>query len=144
MTATAPPLTVAQHLRAIRAGSATPPGAALLLGVGVLDVGDGTATFALTPSPQHDNGSGFVHGGVLATLVDFAVASALSHVPAGASASTASLNLTYLRPVPVGGPAVSARAQVVHLGRRSSVVEARVVGDDGVLPVVATATVVVP
>lgn len=135
--------TLSQYLQAVRDGAAEPPASASLIGVDLLDVGDGTATFGLTPAAIHDNGTGIVHGGILATLIDFAAVSAVNDVPVTTSVSTASLNLVYLHPVPTAAGPVRAEASLVHRGRRTNVAEVRLIGDDGSLLAVATATVVV-
>jgi acyl-coenzyme A thioesterase PaaI-like protein len=73
--------------------------------------GDGYVSASFTPWPEHDNGLGYLNGGIICTILDCHSAAAvmleaeqrgwpplpgaaLSHVTAG-------LNVTYLRPTPL-------------------------------------------
>jgi uncharacterized protein (TIGR00369 family) len=134
---------VREYLNAIRAGQAAPPPAARLLGVHIVDVTDGRAVFGLRLRPHHDNGDGRVHGGFIATLVDFAVAAAVNDVQAGAAVATATLNLTYTQPVIAATGEIRATAQVVHRTGRTAIVEAKVTSADETLHALATATCIV-
>ena len=72
--------------------------------------GDRTAEARFTPWPRHDNGLGYLNGGIIATLLDCHSASAVVHVayesgwPALAGADlpyvTAGLDVRYRRPTP--------------------------------------------
>ena len=75
--------------------------------------GDGTVTALFTPWPEHDNGLGFLNGGIIATVLDCHSAAAVTHeaftrgwppLP-GASLPyvTAGLDVQYLRPAPLTG-----------------------------------------
>jgi acyl-coenzyme A thioesterase PaaI-like protein len=69
---------------------------------------------AFTPWPEHDNGLGFLNGGIIATLLDCHSAAAVTHEayqrgwPALPGAPlpyvTAGLDLRYLRPSPLDQP----------------------------------------
>ena len=103
-------------------------GFAGVLGVRRLESGDGRARLELAATDQHLNPAGTVHGGVLATLVDTAMGSAVrsstgeEDVPA-----TSQLTVTYLRP---GTPGVlTATAEVRTQGEHLTVVEADVEQD---------------
>jgi uncharacterized protein (TIGR00369 family) len=59
----------------------------------------GRARFVLEPQPEHGNVIGAVHGGVVATLLDVAMASAaVSHVDFTMTAVTLSMNSAFLTP----------------------------------------------
>lgn len=75
------------------------------------DRGDGVVTALFTPWPEHDNGLGFLNGGIIATVLDCHSAAAVVHeaytrgwppLP-GASLPyvTAGLEVSYLRPAPL-------------------------------------------
>jgi uncharacterized protein (TIGR00369 family) len=130
-------------LEGIRAGRFPPPPAAALLGLEIVEIGDGTAVFALTPAPEHLNATGTVNGGLLATLADFAVCCAVSDVPASAAVSTAGLHVTYQQAVTLQTGRVRATASVLHRTARAATVEARITDARGRLHAHATATVVV-
>ena len=92
--------------------------------------GDGTSTVVLDADDEHLNPAGAVHGGVLATMIDVAMGTAVA-TTGGESPVTVSLTVTYLEP---GRPGrLEARALVRKRGKRLMVVEAEVLQDDDVL-----------
>ena len=91
---------------------------------------DGTSTVVVEAGEDHLNPHGSVHGGVLATMIDVAMGTAVS-TTGGESPVTVSLAVTYLEP---GRPGrLEARAQVRKTGKRLMVVEAEVVQDGDVV-----------
>jgi len=108
------------------------------LGVSDRTADDGTARLELDATEEHLNEAGTVHGGVLATLVDTAMGSAVrsrtgdSDVPA-----TSQLTVTYLRPGKPGR--LSATGRVSKQGEHLTVCEADV-EQDGTTLVHAVAT----
>ena len=72
---------------------------------------DGVVTARFTPWPEHDNGVGYLNGGIIATVLDCHSAAAVTHEaflrgwPALEGAAlpyvTAGLDVTYLRPAPL-------------------------------------------
>ena len=89
--------------------------------------GDGFVTAAFEPWPEHDNGFGFLNGGIIATVLDCHSGAAVFHrahelgmEPSPGSPLlyvTAGLDLRYLRPVPLG-QTLELRAVVAVGGRR--------------------------
>lgn len=75
------------------------------------DRGDGLVTALFTPWPEHDNGLGFLNGGIIATVLDCHSAAAVVHeahargwppLPGAALPYvTAGLEVSYLRPAPL-------------------------------------------
>ena len=79
--------------------------------------------------PELTNGSGAVHGGVLATLADTAVAFALStNFDGKMGFATSDMTIHFLRRAKDD---VFARARILKKGRRVNVGEVDVVGSDG-------------
>ena len=113
-------------------------GFAEVLGVREREAGDGRARLELEATERHLNPAGTVHGGVLATLVDTAMGSAVrsstgdEDVPA-----TSQLTVTYLRPGGTG--TLTATAEVSKQGEHLTVCEADV-EQDGKALVHAVAT----
>lgn len=71
-----------------------------------------------------------VHGGVIFTLADTAMAMALmSMLPSGTRTSTIEAKINFLHPVRTGE--LSATATIVHQGRSTAVLEATVHNTDG-------------
>ncbi|MGY1770445.1 PaaI family thioesterase [Blastococcus sp. SYSU D00813] len=89
-----------------------------------------TATF--TPWPQHDNGLGYLNGGIISTVLDCHSAAAVMHeadargwgpLPGAALAYvTAGLDVRYLRPAPLTEP-VTMHAVVSEAGEAEMTVD---------------------
>ena len=93
-------------------------------------MGDGRATFELAVRPEHLNPHGVVHGGVVATLADYAMGGALtSRLDAGERCATLEMKLNYVASAARGR--LRAEAAVAHRGRRVAVLEVRVSDDAG-------------
>jgi uncharacterized protein (TIGR00369 family) len=91
---------------------------------------DGEATASIEAGDDHLNAHGTVHGGVLASLVDTAMAAALVHASDDEQRPvTVSLTVTYLEPAPPGRLAATARVR--RLGGRLTIVEADIAAEDG-------------
>ncbi len=94
---------------------------------------DGEAVARFHPAPHHIAIPGFVYGGLIASLIDchaMATAAGASMAKAGATPGvdptprfvTASLQVDYLRPTPLG-PELELRARATEVGERKVVVE---------------------
>ena len=105
-----------------------PGGFAGRLGVVVGKVTDGTAHLEFEATDEHLNAAGTVHGGVLATLVDTAMGTAVrSATDDGDVPATSQLTVTYLRPGKPGHLEVTARVRT--RGEHLTVCEADVEQD---------------
>jgi acyl-CoA thioesterase len=110
-----------------------------VLGIRRERTGEGRSTFALTVRESHMNPHGVVHGGVVYTLVDYAMGGAVtSELGAGERCATLEVKINYLAAA-TGGDIV-AEASVVSRTRRVAVLEARVHGDGARLLALATGT----
>ena len=125
-----------------RAGGATPedPGVgpfADLLGLRRATMEDGRCRFEATVRPEHMNPHGVVHGGVVYTLVDYAMGGAVtSRLQPGERCATLEIKINYLAPVSEGR--LAAEAWVVARTARVAVLEARVQADGDRLVALAT------
>jgi acyl-CoA thioesterase len=96
-----------------------------LLGLELEEVHDDGVTIRCALKPELMNGSGTMHGGVIATLVDAVVGIALyRHFDGTRKMATTELKLNYLRPL-TQGTAV-ARAKLVRIGQHLCVGQAEV------------------
>lgn len=129
-------------LLAMQRGELRPPPAALLLGLRIVAVDPGRAVFALPLAEAHMNYAGTVNGGVIATLLDFAICSALNDVPGSSAVATANLAVTYQTPVPLAAAEIRATAMIVHRTAKTATAQATVTDLDGALYATALATVV--
>ena len=110
---------------------------AALLGIRRASMADGRARFDLTIRADHMNPHGIVHGGVVYSLVDYAMGGALtSRLEPGERCATLEVKINYL--APVSGGELTAHAEVVSRTRRIGVLEARVSSDTGLLVALAT------
>jgi uncharacterized protein (TIGR00369 family) len=91
------------------------------------DSADGRATGRVTVGKSHEGPPGLVHGGVVATLLDHVLARAVR--AAGRGGLTATLTVTYRRPVPLGVPLVATAEMGTTDGRRTTAT-ARLVAEE--------------
>lgn len=137
-------MTGLELLQAVRSGDLAPPGFAVLLGLSLDDVEAGRVVFGMTPSEEHLNPLGTVHGGLLATLLDSAMGCAVQSVlPEGASYTTVQLDVKYVRTPRLGEGRILAEGVVVHVGRRTATAEGRIHDERGRLCAHATTTCLV-
>jgi len=103
---------------------------------------DGEQTVAtFTPRPEHDNGFGFVNGGIISTVLDCHTAAVVMweadergwQADDGAPIPfiTAGFDVKFLRPTPLGPP-LSLQAEPVEISEAKIVVNAELVVDDRV------------
>jgi len=139
VVAPAEPMSGVELLRAFQGRG--PSGIARLLGLAIVDVEPGRVRLTLRTRPDFANPHGGMHGGVTATLLDSAMACAvLSALPPGGRYTTVDLGVTFLRPVDLGGTALTADGEVVHVGRRIATAQGRVSDDADRLVATATTT----
>jgi uncharacterized protein (TIGR00369 family) len=91
------------------------------------DSPDGRATGRVTIGKSHEGPPGLVHGGVVATLLDHVLARAVR--AAGRGGLTATLTVTYRRPVRLGVSLVATAEMGATDGRRTTAT-ARLVAED--------------
>jgi uncharacterized protein (TIGR00369 family) len=90
------------------------------------------------------HGAGIVHGGILATLLDSASASAaITTLPADGWCTTLQMNVQYLRAVRMGETEMFAEGVVGHQTRRMASTEARIEDADGQVYARATGTILI-
>lgn len=107
-------------------------GSSLGILVDVLEVGRTVWTF--TPSKAAANAMLIVHGGVIATLMDTAMGSAVyTKLPDGALYTTLEFKVNFVRTLTLDADPVSCEARTVHVGRRTATAEARVTDPAGAL-----------
>ena len=103
---------------------------AALLGFEAVEGGPGGVVLAGSWAEDRCTAAGVLHGGYLMALADSAAATlAFLNLPTGATTSTVEAKTNFL--VGVRGGAVTARAELVHKGRTTVVVQTDVTDDDG-------------
>lgn len=92
-------------------------GYADLLGIDKLELDDQEVIIVLPTSARHANAGGWIHGGVLAGLLDFALGAAVvTTLAEGEWTATQSLTTDFLRPA-APGERLEARARVDRRGK---------------------------
>ena len=105
------------------------------------EVDAGRTVFSMLADEMHENPMGSMHGGIVAALVDTAMACALSSMlPADAGFTTLELKTNYVRAITQATGRVYAEGTVLHSGGRVATTEARVHDDSGALYAHATST----
>jgi acyl-CoA thioesterase len=108
-----------------------------LLGVRRSTMAEGRARFELAVRPEHMNPHRVVHGGVVYTLVDYAMGGAVtSSLQAGERCATLEIKINYLAPASEGR--LAAEAWIVARSSRVVVLEARVQAEGDRLVALAT------
>ena len=103
--------------------------------------GDGVVTASFTPWPEHDNGLGYLNGGIISTVLDCHSAAAVMleaeqrgwpPLPGAAlSYVTAGLDVRYLRPSPLHD-SVELRAVLISASEAEMTAEIELVWDEKV------------
>jgi uncharacterized protein (TIGR00369 family) len=133
-----------EFLGAIAAGEIPQPPIGHLIGMRLVEVGEGTATFVLDPHESHYNPIGSVHGGIIATACDSAGSCAIhSTLPRGAGYGTIDLTVGYLRPVTADTGRLWSRGEVIHVGGRLGTAAVRLEDESGRVYAYATVTCLV-
>ncbi|KAA9151243.1 PaaI family thioesterase [Amycolatopsis acidicola] len=97
------------------------------LGVMCADLGDGRTVYTLKPGLAQANAMLTVHGGVLSTLMDTAMGSAVfTQLPDQTVYTTLELKVNFVRPVSLDEGELRCEANTVHVGRRTATAEARI------------------
>ena len=123
-----------EYLRAIKEGRISPPPAAMLLGYRVHTVESGCSVIELDPAEYHYNPFATVHGGILSTVLDTAMTSAvITTLPQGKTCSTVEIKVNFIRPVTADTGVLRCEARPVHVGRRLATVEGRLKDQAGKL-----------
>jgi len=126
---------------AIRDGVLPPPPMARLIGFRMAVAEPGRIVMELDPHESLENTIGLLHGAAAAALLDTAMGCAISTMlPAGQSAVTLDLKLSYLRPLSARSGTIQAEGKLIKLGRQTSYTEGLVRDGKGDLAVHATAT----
>jgi uncharacterized protein (TIGR00369 family) len=129
------------YMRAIASGEVPPPPIGVTMNFAVIDVSEGKAVFEGEPGEEHYNPIGAVHGGYASTLLDSALGCAVhTTLPRGTAYTSQTLEVKFIRPITRDTGKVRAEAEVVHRGRRTATVEAKLVGEDGKLLATGTST----
>ncbi|MFF0488196.1 PaaI family thioesterase [Nocardia sp. NPDC003482] len=114
------------------------------LGIRLDEAGDGYTRYHLDPNPATINAMFTVHGGVLATLLDTAMGSAVfTKLADGIAYTTLELKVNFIRSVTLDGSRLTCDAKAVHVGRRTATAEGRITDAAGKLIAHGSTTILV-
>jgi acyl-CoA thioesterase len=109
------------------------------LNIQLKEIGDSHAVMEAVVGIIHANYFGGAHGGLIATLADSVSFFPRPLLPSGRACTTTSLNVTYVRPASLGDT-LTARSELVHLGRRLASVTCQITNQLGKLVAHSSAT----
>ncbi len=112
------------------------------LDIRLTEIGEQNAVMEVEVAEKHLNYLGGAHGGLIATLVDTVAFFPRPLLPSGRPVTTTNLNVTYVRPAQVGDR-LTARSELLHMGRRTASITVRVVDGKGRLVAHGSATLMV-
>lgn len=114
------------------------------LGIRLDAAGDGFTRYYLDPNPATINAMFTVHGGVIATLMDTAMGSAVfTKLGDNIAYTTLELKVNFIRSVAIDGKRLTCEATAVHVGRRTATAEGRITDADGKLIAHGSTTILV-
>ncbi len=120
------------YLSAIQAGKIPRPPMGLLVGYRLIEVKFGRAVYELEPAEFHYNTFATVHGGVVCTLMDTAMTSAiLSTLPVGITCSTLEMKVNFVRPLTSRTGMVRAEGATIHVGSRIATADGKLLDNRG-------------
>ena len=137
-------MTGLDYFRAMADGRVPSPPMVSLLGLRLVEVGEGRVVFTGTATEKFYNGWGVAHGGFAATLLDTALTCAVNTTSSRErSFTTLELKINFVRPLTREAGEVRCEGRVIHAGQRTATAEGRVVGPDGKLYAHGTTTCIV-
>lgn len=138
---TAKTLSGLDYLQGIVDGQYPQPPICETLGFELTDVADGKAAYAVVPEEFHYNGTGSVHSGLVHTLCDSAMGSAVqTKLAAGVGYTTLEIKVNIVRPITAKTGRLICVGTVIHVGRSVATAEARVEDEQGKLYAHGTTT----
>ena len=131
-------------LQLMAEGKVPPPPVGSLIGVGDFVAEKGKVACTFEPAEFHYNALGTVHGGVIATVIDIVMGSAVhSTLKVGQGFTTLTLELKYHRAVTTKSGRLKAIAEVITRGRDIVTAEAKLIDKNDRLFAAATSTLMI-
>ena len=131
--------TILETARRMIAGDAPPAPMGQLIGMRLVAIEPGRATFELDADERHHNPMGTLHGGIVCDIADSAMGLAYgSTLAEGESFTTLQLTINFLRPI--RSARLTAEGTIVQQGRTAGMTECSVTDERGRLIAKATST----
>ncbi len=128
-------------LQAMVAGQLPSPPIGRMMGFSAAEFSHGQSVFEVTPTTEHYNPIGSVHGGLAGALLDSTMSCAVqTTLPQGQGYTTLEYRVHLVRAMTDQTGPVRAEGKVVHVGRRMATAEGRIVDAKGTLYAHGTTT----
>ena len=125
-------ITGLDYLKGLKNGSIHPPPVGILVGYNIYEVRFGYAVYELIPSEYHYNPFGTVHGGIISTLLDSTMTSAIiTTLDKGKRCSTSDVKVNFIKPVTIETGPLRCEAEPIHVGNSLAIAEGKVMDKDG-------------
>ncbi|GAB03295.1 phenylacetic acid degradation protein [Acinetobacter venetianus] len=132
-----------EFLTALKNGEISASPMAHTLPMQLIEVSQGKVIYKVTPTMEHRNIQGGVHGGFCATALDTATGSAAhTMLEQGVGYGTIDLNVKMIRPLQVN-TSYYAQAELINAGRNILTTEGKIVDEQGKVYAFASATLMV-
>ena len=130
-------------MQGILAGKIARPPISAVLNYTLASVEDGKVSFSGTPTFDHTNPMGTVHGGWYGTLLDSCMACAvMTKVPTGSIYTTLEYKINIIRPIPLGTEII-ATGTTDHAGRSTGVAHGEIRDHTGKLFATGSTTCII-
>jgi uncharacterized protein (TIGR00369 family) len=130
-----------EFMKALSEGRFPRPPIANLVDFQLVEVELGRAVFAATPSEEHYNPLGSVHGGYISTLLDSCMGCAVhTRLGPGQGFTSLEIKVNFVRRVSADTGPVRAEGKVIHVGGQIATAEGRLIDADGRLLAHGTTT----
>jgi uncharacterized protein (TIGR00369 family) len=128
-------------LQAMASGQLPSPPIGKMMGFSAAEFAFGDAVFTVTPTQEHYNPIGSVHGGLAGTLLDSTMSCAVqSTLPQGKGYTTLEYRVHLVRGMTDKTGPVRAEGKIVHAGSRVATAEGRIIDAKGTLYAHGTTT----
>ena len=122
------------YLKELKNGRINPPPVGILVGYSICEVRFGYAAYELIPGEYHYNPFGTVHGGIISTLLDSTMTSAIiTTLDKGKRCSTSDVKVNFIKPVTIETGPLKCEAEPIHVGNSLAISQGRVTDKDGQL-----------
>lgn len=112
-----------------------------VLGIEILEISENEAMARMKVKKTMKNYMSYLHGGVIASLIDTVAFFPGKLLPSGRKITTTSLEVKYIRPVAIG-EVLTAKAKILHLGKKLGVIEVTVLNPEDKLIAKGTVSVI--
>jgi uncharacterized protein (TIGR00369 family) len=130
-----------KYFRALMEGSIARPGILKLFDINIEAAEPGLIVLTATPTAEHYNPLGFVHGGYAAVLLDTCMAAAIvTSLEPGLSPVTLESKISFTRPMSADTGVVRGEGKTLHVGRQMAIGEGRLLDGKGKLLAHGTTT----